>query len=229
MTKTPFIGYGERANELLALVYNFQPSQILSEVLRKAPRLWGTVLNPRNYTTLAQFQTAIKYHEELLIEFGERYEKGLQSSSKQYRSYRVDVKPSRKPNVKKEVKNRPTRSYAIGWNNPQHSPPHPKDDSNISKGKTPADYGARGCIFCGSTKHWDRDCKHFKDGSTYKARTMFTDCSPDDMHAEAEYERCYLESREEYSSEESSSEESDTQETDAHEAKETSDESQQDF
>ena len=207
----------------------------MAEILNKAPPLWATVVNPRHYSDLASFQTAVKYHEELLMDLGERHDRHdrySKGSSRrpptQSRSYKVDSRSRTKPKFK-DSKKKSARTYSVGWKNPKHSYPHPKDDSIISKGKTPADYGARGCIFCGSTKHWDRDCKHFKDSSTHKARTMFTDCSPDDMHAEAEYERCYLESREEYSSEESSSEESDTQETEAQEAKETSEESQPDF
>jgi hypothetical protein len=37
--------YYIRKFELISLVYNFTPTQIMSEVLLKAPRLWSTVLN----------------------------------------------------------------------------------------------------------------------------------------------------------------------------------------
>jgi len=90
--------YYIRKVEILSLVYNFTPSQVMAEVLQKAPCLWSTVLNPRNYATLAEFQTAIKYHEDLLIEFGEKYERAIkpaQSSSKAY-TYKVDSKPQKK-------------------------------------------------------------------------------------------------------------------------------------
>jgi hypothetical protein len=189
--------YYIRKLELLSMVYNFTPSQIMSEVLRKAPRLWSTVLNARSFANLAQFQTAIKYHEELLIELGEKYEKVHRQQS---RSYRVDTQTRKvssksfKSNRTKDSKPKQVRTYAVGWSNPQKPPPHPKDDSNVSKGKTPADYGARGCIFCGSTNHWDKECKYNKGNALRKARTYFVDYTPDDFHAEAEYDRCYLES-----------------------------------
>jgi hypothetical protein len=189
--------YVIRKLELLAYVYNYTPSQTMSEILFKAPCMWSTVVNPRNYRDLASFQTAIKYHEDLLIDLGDKYDRYNCSSSTQSHSYKVDTKPCPKGSKTFDTKRKPTRVYAVGWNNPKHSYSHPKDDSNVSKGKTPADYGARGCIHCGSTKHWDRECKHHKNSNVYKARVMFADCSPDDMHAEAEYERCYLESVEE--------------------------------
>jgi hypothetical protein len=202
--------YVIRKLELMSYVYNYTTSQTMSEILTKAPRMWSTVVNPRNFKDLASFQTAIKYHEDLLIDLGERYDKyerrnqPHQSSS---RSYKVDSKPRFKGTRIKDSKGKSSRNYAIGWNNPKQSYPHPKDDSNVSKGKTPADYGARGCIFCGSKKHWDCDCKHFKDDTIHKARTMFTDCTSDEMHAEAEYERCYQESQEDLDDSETSSEE----------------------
>ena len=183
--------YFIRKYELLSLVYNFTPSQVMAEILLKAPRMWSTVLNPRSFNTLAQFQTAIKYHEELLIDFGNKYE-GNNSRSNNQRSYKVGIRPTKK--FSKDKNSKSVRTYSIG-NNTQKTPPHPRDDSNVSKGKTPGDYGARGCIFCGSTRHWDRECKHNQGKALFKARTMFVEYEPDDIHAEAEYDRCYHESR----------------------------------
>jgi hypothetical protein len=72
-------------------------------------------------------------------------------------------------------------------------PRYPPDDSNVSKPKKPADYNARGCIFCGSTMHWDRFCKYNKDNKLRSARAMFVDVevSPEDVLGEMEYERCF--------------------------------------
>jgi hypothetical protein len=200
--------YFIRKYELLSLVYNFTPSQVMAEVLTKAPRLWSTVLNPRSFTNLAQFQTAIKYHEDLLIDFGRKFDpKGNKASS---RSYKVDTQ--RKPAPKdKKSKPKSARTYSIG-SNLKKTPPHPKDDSNVSKGKTPADYGARGCIFCGSIKHWDRDCKYSSNKALHKARTMFVDYEPDDFYAEAEYDRCYYESIDSISEEANEADESELSE-----------------
>ena len=192
--------YYIRKVELLSLVYNLAPSQIMVEVLDKAPLLWGTVLTPAKYATLAEFQTGIKYHEELLIKFGD------QSTDRKppyhSRTYRVDARPKNSKNPSRyKDKDRDkkfkssTRTYAVGATNPP-KPQHPKDDANISKPKTPADYKARGCIFCGSRMHWDRDCKYNKDKAMRSARTMFVDsCSDEDILAELEYEKCYEDSQ----------------------------------
>ena len=212
--------YFIRKFEILSLVYNFTPSQYMSEILQKAPRLWSTILNPRNFTTLAEFQTAIKYHEDLLIEFGERYDKvGRITDQPRVRSYAVNTKtPSKNPFRQKRddrVKPKSARTYAVGAPNLPAKPLHPRDDSNVSKPKTPADYKARGCIFCGSTMHWDRDCKYnpSKDSRMRSARTMFVDveCGPEDILGEMEYERCYDENLQAQESMETESESSESE------------------
>jgi hypothetical protein len=188
--------YFIRKYELLTMVYQFTPSQIMAEVLQKAPRLWSTVLNPRNFDSLASFQTAIKYHEDLLIELGERYEHQRRSTDHQSRTYNVDSKTKSKSSPQRDKRSKPksARTYAVGAPNAP-APKFPRDDSNVSKPKTPADYKARGCIFCGSTMHWDKECKYNKDRKWRSARTMFTDTDvgPEDVLGEMEYERCYEE------------------------------------
>lgn len=201
--------YYIRKLELLKFVYKFSPIQTMSEILLKAPRLWSTVLNPRTFSDLASFQTAIKYNEDLLIELGEKYDKDRSSRSSGFasRTYRVDSQPSSRfknpPRPgRKDFKGKNVRTYAVGVIDPNRKPAFPKDDSNVSKGRTPEDYGARGCFFCGSTKHWDRDCKHHTGKSIPKARTLFVDGSPDELMAEAEYEQCYMDSLESSDNEE---------------------------
>jgi hypothetical protein len=156
----------------------------------------------------------------LLIEFGERYEKAARPSlpSSKAHTYKVDTKKQGNMPYRssKEKKFRPkiAKSYNIGSTNPP-KPQHPKDDSNVSKPRTPADYKARGCVFCGSTMHWDRDCKYSKNQPMRSARSMFVDadCSQDDILAELEYENCYEEflSLTDQSSQESSEEDSKSQ------------------
>ena len=205
----------------------------MTEILKKAPRLWGTVLNPRAYPDLAAFQTAIKYNEDLLIELGEKYEHNLRSSRQsehRTRSYRIDSTNKSKNSRfgRKDFKSKGSRTYAVGIIDPNRKPAHPKDDSNVSKGKTPEDYGARGCLYCGSTKHWDRDCKYFKNNNAPKARTLFLECSSDEIFAEAEYEQCYLESQEDIEEMEDLINLDDNEETEL-QAKDSDSENQQDF
>ena len=225
--------YYIRKLELLKFVYKFSPTQMMTEILKKAPRLWGTVLNPRAYPDLAAFQTAIKYNEDLLIELGEKYEHNLRSSRQsehRTRSYRIDSTNKSKNSRfgRKDFKSKGSRTYAVGIIDPNRKPAHPKDDSNVSKGKTPEDYGARGCLYCGSTKHWDRDCKYFKNNNAPKARTLFLECSSDEIFAEAEYEQCYLESQEDIEEMEDLINLDDNEETEL-QAKDSDSENQQDF
>ena len=226
-TETP-TQYVIRKLELIKYVYNYTPSQTMSEILLKAPPMWSTVVNPRNYRDLASFQTAIKYHEELLINLGHN-PKFYSPSLSQSRSYKVDTRTRSKPTRRPDYKKKSTRSYSVGWNNPKQKYPHPKDDATVSKGKTPADYGARGCLLCGSTNHWDRDCIYNKGDAVRKARTMFVDYSPEDMHAEAEYEKCYFQNQEELEdSEDEENSESPEEEPQSH-LEEIPEEEQSDF
>jgi hypothetical protein len=190
--------YNIRKYELISLVYNFTPSQVMAEVIRKAPVMWGTVLNPRSFDTLAQFQTAFKYHEELLIDLGNKFKDGI-SSSRRARTYRIESSTPprsnnpfrRAPPNRKSIKPK-TRSYAVGWD--KHKPQFTRDDATVSIGNTPEFYGARGCILCSSLKHWDRNCKYNKDGTGRKVQAMFAELTPEALHAEAEYEQCYADS-----------------------------------
>jgi hypothetical protein len=212
--------YYIRKYEALALVYNFSPSQVMNEVLKKAPLMWSTVINPRSYENLAQFQTAIKYHEDLLIKIaGDQPSTGGTPSSIRRRqamsSYQVEAesplkrdtnpfrnrerencknfKPkdrfsNRQDNSKNPFKSK-SQAVSIGANN-LPKPEFPKDNSTVSEGKTPAEYGARGCIHCGSIRHWDRECRYAMVNSR-KVRSMFADFTAEMLRAEAEYEDCY--------------------------------------
>ena len=116
-----------------------------------------------------------------------------------------------------------TKPYSVGHFDPKYKPPHPKDDSNISQGKTPEDYNARGCIFCGSLKHWDRDCKYKNTSSLRNVRSLLVDaCSSEELLEEVEYEKCYNESIRDSNSE---TEEVNNEEYDLSNDHETSEES----
>ena len=190
----------------------------MNEVLKKAPLMWSTVINPRAYENLAQFQTAIKYHEDLLMKLGgdkpppggtgkfsrrwnntDSYQVDVASSEKKdtnpfrNRDTRRIFKPRRNFERRQDNSKKPFKSrlYAVSiGSNSLPKPEYPRDDSTVSEGKTPADYGARGCIHCGSTRHWDRDCKHAGDNRR-KVRAMFASFNSETLRAEAEYEDCY--------------------------------------
>lgn len=73
-------------------------------------------------------------------------------------------------------------------------PEYPQDDSNVSKGRTPETAGARPCRFCGSPKHWDRECKHAKEGFE-RRDAQFAEVTAEELREEADYCETYLASQ----------------------------------
>ena len=69
---------------------------------------------------------------------------------------------------------------------------YPKNDSVVSKGKTPEQKGARPCRHCGSSKHWDFD-HPFKGKDDRKARAFLADLDTESLEAYVAYENCFLE------------------------------------
>lgn len=107
-------------------------------------------------------------------------------------AYRIEK--NNRPRFRKSTPNfsndkvKTAKTYAVGWNG--NRPKFPKDNKNVSKGRTPEQYGARGCKYCGSRKHWDVECIHAKDESN-NAKVFFTEWSAVAMHAEANYQEAY--------------------------------------
>jgi hypothetical protein len=80
------------------------------------------------------------------------------------------------------------KGFPKGWGN--FKPQYPKNDKNVSRGRTPEMAGGRPCRFCGSHKHWDKDCEHAKEGYR-QAKTQTASFNAAAMRAEAEYEEAY--------------------------------------
>ncbi|THU95721.1 hypothetical protein K435DRAFT_588146, partial [Dendrothele bispora CBS 962.96] len=60
--------YYIRKVELLNTAYDLDDSEIISEVMEGAPANWSTILTTQSYDTGMDFQSAIKYHEDTLLE-----------------------------------------------------------------------------------------------------------------------------------------------------------------
>ncbi|KAL0564378.1 hypothetical protein V5O48_017669 [Marasmius crinis-equi] len=63
--ETPSEYYIRKLN-LIATAYDLDDSEIISEVMEGAPDNWNTILTTQNYSTVMDFQAAIRYHEETL-------------------------------------------------------------------------------------------------------------------------------------------------------------------
>jgi hypothetical protein len=79
--------YYMRKYELVSMVYNFTTQQMIAEVLSKAPRVWCTLLNPLSFQSLTEFLTAIKFHEEALIELADNFQRSTHRRARLSGSY----------------------------------------------------------------------------------------------------------------------------------------------
>ena len=144
----------------------------------EVPGTWASIINPQYQKTLREFQNAIKYHEESL----EKLEVPvLQPPRLPNREYTSACFPYRKANVN-----------LVGWSKIFGTPLFPKDDSNISPRKTLNSIGARPCRHCGSSKHWDNECRHSRKGERL-ARVNCIQLEDNDLKAQEDYNNLFYE------------------------------------
>ncbi len=185
--------YFIRKSQLLKLVHSLSDSELIMEIMNGAPTSWNTILTTHLYSSVIEFQSAIKFHENLLMSLsrGDR--------DRDYRPNRPVYQPApsysgayNQGNRGSPSGGRPYRSNArlAGWSPSLPAPKFPRDDSVVSKGKTPEQKGARPCRHCGSGKHWDYDCPHArKEAKNVRAR--LATASDDYLRAQEEYENLY--------------------------------------
>lgn len=80
----------------------------------------------------------------------------------------------------------------VGWSKASSNPQFPKDDSNVLPRGTLEEKGAWPCQHCGSSKHWDKDCKHARKGEKRAWVSAIISTSEDDQ-AQNEYDNIYYE------------------------------------
>ncbi|KAG8942694.1 hypothetical protein FRC03_002927 [Tulasnella sp. 419] len=163
---------------------------------------------------MVQLQDKIKFHEEALInlptviggvsdierrlrylEFKTNAFKPCDSQPKvsiTVKANKAESKPYKKRDNKKKISS-PYKAWAhaIGWSQDLGPLPFAKDDSVISRGKTPEMVNARPCQHCGSLKHWDNNCRHTRKGAK-QAKANFVNPSTECIAAQEEYEEAYL-------------------------------------
>jgi hypothetical protein len=194
--ETPF-EYAVRKHRALDFAHDWSISNIIKEIMSKAPKNWKFQLKTTRYKSIEQLKNALKANQAYLIEAGEtegwprsRYTLGKDPHDRQVaripkrrpygavQTFTTDTKPVPRSNP----------GFPAGWGN--YKPPFPKDDKTVSKGRTPEMMGGRPCRNCGSRNHWDKDCKHNKQGSR-QARVMFTEFNSAALREELEYEEMY--------------------------------------
>ena len=168
--------YVLRKLDLIRMVYNYSETEMIRLIMRESPSSWTTIIQPQFLRTLSAFQNAVKYHEEQLMEASRGHNSSYNSSRANYNNQRY---------------NYPTARVNLVGASPNLDPPqYPKDDTNVSVGRTPESKGARPCRHCGSGKHWDRECKHSRKGER-QARVNLARLTEDDLRAQDEYDDAY--------------------------------------
>ncbi|KZT20046.1 hypothetical protein NEOLEDRAFT_1028540, partial [Neolentinus lepideus HHB14362 ss-1] len=172
---------------LLELVYNFTDSQMIMEVMDGAPPVWRNVLTTHLYDNIVEFQAALKYHEDTLMKMDSLTRP---SFTPEYRDNRPKCDPkSRFKSFARQV-DTSSGQRKIGWSSNMPAPLFPKDDTTISKGRTPEEVGVCPCRHCSSGKHWDYDCKYSCKGAK-QVHVHLAQCSDDELEAMWEYNEAY--------------------------------------
>ncbi|KIJ31327.1 hypothetical protein M422DRAFT_78019, partial [Sphaerobolus stellatus SS14] len=141
-------------------------SEIILEVIAGIPEFWTTILNPEQYVTAMEFQSAIKYHETSLSHAPFADNSSLER-------WIWSLEQSMKGNLS-------TSSLGRSF----------KHDANVSKKATPESRNAHLCQHCNSGKHWDYECKHSHSGMRI-ARSKKAEWTVDDEEAQNGYNDLY--------------------------------------
>ena len=192
------IDYFHRKLRMIQEVFVQTESETIMEIMNGAPKYWSILIDTSRINTLSDLQYYIKYHEEQLVRNPETQTQDLEkrikalesrSSSRSSRNaYTHEVEAETNFVKKKSFKKKP-----VGVHAKFSSYQFPKNDSIVSKGKTPEQKGARPCRHCGSGKHWDFD-HPFKGKEDQKAKAFLADLDTEALEAYVAYENCYLES-----------------------------------
>ena len=176
-------------------------SETIMEIMNGAPKYWSILIDTSRINTIGDLQYYIKYHEEHLMRNPETQSQDLEKHIKALESQSVN-QSSRHANAHEAEaetnfkKKRNFKKKAIGAHAKFSSYQYPKNDTVVSKGKTPGQKGARPCRHCGSLNHWDFD-HPFKGKDDRKAKAFLSELDTEALEAYVAYENCYLESESE--------------------------------
>ena len=192
-----------RKKSLLELVYEMTDSELIQEVMSKAPLFWTRIIDTYRYNTFVDFQNSVKYHEEALKHDSSPNESALERrlrALEQAQHGRSGNRPWMQGNQRGGYNRPPNRpnvpnphnaaAHLAGWSPSLEKPKWPRDDTIVSKGRTPEMKGARPCRYCGSPKHWDMDCRHAKKGAK-NVRTNFANPTQEYTDAQKAYDDLY--------------------------------------
>ena len=125
-------------------------SETIMEIMNGAPKYWSVLIDTSRINTIGNLQYYIKYHEEHLMCNPETQSQDLEKRIKALESQSVN-QSSRHANAHEAeaetnfIKKRNFKKKAIGAHTKFSSYQYPKNDTVVSKGKTPGQKGARPC------------------------------------------------------------------------------------
>lgn len=176
-------------------------AQMIAQIMKGTPPHWRSHLNTFFIRTVEDLGNQIKYHEDSLLgDPSTRMDmRNLESKldTLLQRQGRSQDWRDRRPNNssfsrRDKGHGRRATTHLVGWSPSLEKPQWPRDDTVVSKGKTPEDKGARPCRHCGSPKHWDNECRHSKKGAK-RAKTNYSEPNLEDTQAQEAYNALYQE------------------------------------
>lgn len=197
--------YFIRKSKLLATTEEYDDSLMIMSIMDGAPLQWQSIIDTSALRTPDQLQRKIQYHEDALQGRTEERNPEIRALTRRVReledrasrisgnSYPRRPAPpyvarTRKVTVEEvsEEEEEPTveaETHLTGYTKELGKPAYPKDDSTVSKGRTPKDKGARGCRHCGSLMHWDSDCKYSRRNAPQVRAHLATISDPEEYWA----------------------------------------------
>ncbi|KZP30010.1 hypothetical protein FIBSPDRAFT_726587 [Athelia psychrophila] len=132
------------------MVYNYTETEQIRLIMQEAPTAWTPIVQPQFCKMMVELQNTIVYHEENLVDTSANY---IRARNEGNNSSRASFQPPYQR----------ARENLVGWSKDMPAPEFAKDNQTVLN-KTPELIGARPCRHCGSGKHWDKECKHAKQG-----------------------------------------------------------------
>ena len=203
-SKTPS-DYFHRKLRMIQEIFILTPTETIMEIMNRAPKYWGVLIDTSRINTIGLLQEYIKYHEESLMRNPETQAQELEKRIKalESRSTNRTSKFTRTFEMEAEtnfIRKKTPKKKFIGAHAKFSDYQFPRNDKVVSKGKTPKEKGAWPCRHCGSSLHWDFD-HPFEGKDNRKAKAFLADLDTEALEAYVAYENCYLEDPQEESDE----------------------------
>ena len=195
------IDYFHHKLRMIQEVFVQTESETIMEIMNGAPKYWGILIDTSRVNMIGNLQYYIEYHEEQLVLNPETQSQDLEKCIKalESRSSNCYSKNANAHEAEAEtnfIKKRNFKKKPIGAHTKFSSYQYPKNDTVVSKGKTPGQKGAWPCQHCRSLNHWDFD-HPFKGKDDHKAKAFLSKLDTEALEAYVAYENCYLESESE--------------------------------